>query len=180
MLYAGAYAADINPETPQFLFGYPHVERYHTGIHDDLNTAALFVDNGSEQVLFISNDIIFVTKEMAQRVREQITQKTGIPGANIMITATHTHSGPSTVNYASNTSDAVVPKADQSYIDLLVSRMTEAGVEAKKRSEPAIIGLTHADSTGIGTTGGIRRDHPTTMYRFFSSAMLLTRTILRA
>jgi hypothetical protein len=155
MLYAGAYAADINPETPQFLFGYPHVERYHTGIHDDLNTAALFVDNGSEQVLFISNDIIFVTKEMAQRVREQITQKTGIPGANIMITATHTHSGPSTVNYASNTSDAVVPRADQSYIDLLVSRMTEAGVEAKKRSEPAIIGLTHAESTGIGTN---RRD----------------------
>ncbi|MGM0771788.1 MAG: neutral/alkaline non-lysosomal ceramidase N-terminal domain-containing protein [Halobacteriota archaeon] len=170
MLYAGAYSTDINPDTPQFLFGYPHVERYHTGIHDDLTTAALYVNNGSEQILFIANDIIFVSKEMTNRVREQITLKTGIAGSSIMITATHTHSGPKTVNYASNTADSVVPNADQSYIDLLITKMTEAGVQAKKRSEPAIIGLSHADSTGIGTNrrdpgGPSNHDVPTLLVR---------------
>jgi len=35
-LLAGAAQVDISPKDSQFLFGYPHVERYSTGINDPL------------------------------------------------------------------------------------------------------------------------------------------------
>ena len=61
-LKAGAASAEITPETSQFLFGYPHFERYSTGVHDPLVTAALYLENGGEQVMMISNDIVFFDK----------------------------------------------------------------------------------------------------------------------
>ena len=35
-LHAGAAVADITPAGSQFLFGYPHVNRYSTGVNDPL------------------------------------------------------------------------------------------------------------------------------------------------
>ena len=34
VLLAGAAAADITPRDSQFLFGYPHVSRHSTGVHE--------------------------------------------------------------------------------------------------------------------------------------------------
>ena len=41
-LWIGAATADITPANPQFLFGYPHVPRVSTGVHDQLLSSALF------------------------------------------------------------------------------------------------------------------------------------------
>ncbi len=40
-LRAGAAVADLTPEGPVFLFGYPHVPRLSTGVNDRLECAAL-------------------------------------------------------------------------------------------------------------------------------------------
>ena len=46
LLTAGSATADITPDRPQFLFGYPHVRRYSTGVHDPLLSSALFLSDG--------------------------------------------------------------------------------------------------------------------------------------
>ena len=99
-LIAGAATADITPDDSQFLFGYPHVPRYSTGVHDRLLSSALFLSDGQTPLLWVANDVIFISRQTAQRVRDRIEQQTGIPAANMMITATHTHSGPLTVRHA--------------------------------------------------------------------------------
>jgi len=33
-LQAGAASVDVSPAGSQFLWGYPHVRRYSTGVHD--------------------------------------------------------------------------------------------------------------------------------------------------
>jgi neutral ceramidase len=154
-LKAGASQVDISPKDSQFLFGYPHVKRYSTGIHERLWSSALYLSDGSEDVLFIANDIIFVGKEDAAKARKEISAKTGIKPENIMITATHTHSGPITVDYTSNQADPAVPKADPQYIALMVDGIIKAAVEAYSNSQPAKIGFAAADDTGVGTN---RRD----------------------
>jgi neutral ceramidase len=154
-LRAGAAAVDISPRDSQFLYGYPHVERFSTGIHDPLLATALFLTNGRTPLMFISNDIIFVGKTTAQRTRRLIEEKTGIPGRNIMITATHTHSGPKTVDYISNEDDPAVPKTDPRYLRLLEDGILAAATAAYGAARPAEIGLTVADGTGVGTN---RRD----------------------
>ncbi len=150
-LKAGASSVNITPETPCFLFGYPFVERISTGVNDRLLSSALYVTDGKEQVLFISNDIIYIAKDSASRIREAISRKTGIPGKGIMIAATHTHSGPVTVNCADSANDPVVPLVDEGYLDYMEERSVEAACQAYLKAEPVEIGLVKGDATGVGT-----------------------------
>ena len=154
-LIAGASQFEITPKDLMFLFGYPHVKRYSTGVHDPLYSSALFLSDGKTQAMFIANDIIFISKEIANCERKRIEEKTGVPASNIMITATHTHSGPITVDYISNKADPVVPKADKNYIKFIQDQIIAAGVSAYESALPAKLGLSIADDTGIGTN---RRD----------------------
>ena len=150
-LKAGAAAIDISPTNSVFLFGYPHIERFSTGVHDPLLSSALYLSDGSTELMFIANDIIFVSKAFAEQARQRIEENTGIPAGHIMITATHTHSGPITVDYVSNEADSTVPPADPSYLELFQDRVVAAALEARNRTQHAKIGLAVADGTGIGT-----------------------------
>ena len=105
--------------------------------------------------MFIANDIIFVSKATAQRTRERITQATSVPGGNIMISATHTHSGPKTADYISTEHDPIVPCVDPDYLQLFEDGIVQAAVEAYHRARPAQAGLAVADCAGVGTN---RRD----------------------
>jgi len=155
ILQAGAAAVDISPQSSQFLYGYPHVERHSTGIHDPLFSTALYLSDGLTEIMFVASDIIFVGKATAQRARQRIEEATGVAGGHIMLTATHTHSGPLTVEYLSNEHDTVVPPVDPAYLRLFEDGLVQAAVEAHRSARPAQIGLAVADGTGIGTN---RRD----------------------
>src|SRR5688500_11077301 len=108
---AGAATVDITPRGAVFLYGYPHVPRCSAGVHDPLESAAFYVQSGSDQALFLAHDLIGVTKALVAEVRRRVHAATGIPEEAILISATHTHSGPVMVDYVSNAADSVVPKA---------------------------------------------------------------------
>jgi neutral ceramidase len=155
MLYAGAGKADITPQDTQFLFGYPHVERYSTGIHDPLESCALCLRSGERTVLFSANDIIFIPKDSAARIRGKVSAQTGIPEGSILVSATHTHSGPITVDYLSSEADPVVPKVDPGFLSFMEARIVAACLQAVAGLQPAKAGLAVAEATGVGTN---RRD----------------------
>jgi hypothetical protein len=152
---AGSSQIDITPKDSQFLFGYPHVERMSTGVHDPLLSSALYLENGKEKVLFIANDIVFVDKELTRKTRSRIEQASGVRSDAIMISATHTHSGPKTLDYLSNEGDPVVPKTDRAYVKFLEDQIVQAACQAVEQAQPAQVGLAVADGTGVGTN---RRD----------------------
>jgi neutral ceramidase len=154
-LHAGAAVADITPIGSPFLYGYPFVPRYSTGVHDPLLSSALFLADGRGQAMFIGNDIIWVSKETVRRVRERISAATSIPAQNIMVTASHTHSGPMTLDFVANEADKVVPKTDQGYVSFLEDQIVSAAVRAHGAAEPAEVGLSVVKVTGIGAN---RRD----------------------
>ncbi len=151
-LIAGAAAVDITPERPVFLYGYPHVPRWSTGVSDPLECSALYLeDSQGGKALFLACDLIFISKRLAGAVRERIRAAMGVPLEAILVSATHTHSGPVTVNYLSNAADPVVPRADQAYLDVLAGRIVDAGCRAVKGAAPAEIGFSIARAEGIGT-----------------------------
>ena len=75
VLTAGAAAVDVTPAGAQFLYGYPHIERYSTGVHDPLLGSALYLSDGTNEALFISNDVIYVSKASVARARSRIQRK---------------------------------------------------------------------------------------------------------
>ena len=154
-LKAGAAAIDISPVDSQFLFGYPHVERYSEGIHDRLWASALYLTDGVTQMIFVANDIIYVSKEIAASARAKINAATGVPQNNIMLTATHTHSGPIVKGLFGCSGDKVVPSADKAYEALFENKIVEAAIAAFKSPVAAKVGLGLADASCVGTN---RRD----------------------
>jgi len=156
-LQAGAAVTDLTPPRSVFLYGYPHVARDSTGVNDPLQCAALYLRGAGEtgrmqgQVLFLANDLIHLSKRFSAFVRRAITAETGVPEEAIMITATHTHSGPVIVDHLSNAADATVPKADVGYLAWVAQQMVAAAQAAVKSARPAELGLAVARANGIGT-----------------------------
>jgi neutral ceramidase len=149
---AGAAVTDLTPQRSVFLYGYPHVARDSTGVHDPLQCAALYLkDDGGAQALFLANDLIHLTKRITADIRAQINAATGIPGEAIMLTATHTHSGPIIVEHVSNAADTTVPKPDPEYLPWAMGQMVAAAVAAFKSARPAELGCEVARAKGVGT-----------------------------
>jgi neutral ceramidase len=154
-LVAGAAQRSISPRKSIFLAGYPHVRRYSTGEHDPLLSSALYLESAGQRLLFIADDIIYVPKTLVARARDRIASEVGIPAGNILVAASHTHSGPKTVNPLATEADEAVPAANVEYLKFLEDQIVEAGIAAARNIQPAEIGLAVADATGVGTN---RRD----------------------
>jgi neutral ceramidase len=119
-------------------------------MHDRLECAALFVGNGAGRALFLANDLIAVSRPLVAEARRRIAAETGIPAENVMITATHTHSGPVMTDHISNAADPVVPKPDAAYLAWVVQQMTAAAKAAVQSAQAAEIGLVVARVEGVG------------------------------
>ncbi len=114
-IFVGAASNDITPKSSQFLYGYPHEERYSTGVHDPLESSAIYFGNDSEEFIFIGNDIIYISRKQTDEIRTKIYEKTGIPKEKILVSGTHTHSGPVMTEHLSHEMDSVVPPPDSVY-----------------------------------------------------------------
>lgn len=150
-LLAGAATLDITPRGSVFLYGYPHVPRYSTGTHDPLECAALYLRKGEGAALFLANDVIYFTRAFVAEARRRIAARTGVPERAIMITATHTHSGPIMADHLSNAADPVLPKVDPAYLAWLTERLVAAAEAAVAAAVPAEVGLAVARAEGVGT-----------------------------
>ncbi|MGV8090489.1 MAG: hypothetical protein AB2L24_01305 [Mangrovibacterium sp.] len=148
---AGAAFVNITPKEPHFLYGYPFVERMSTGVHDWLLSSALYLTDGREQTIMISNDIIYVSKASVRRIRKAVSEKTGVLAANILVSATHTHSGPVTVDCIVSANDPIVPKTDINYLEYMEGKIIDAACQAVANASSAEVGFFISDGTGIGT-----------------------------
>jgi hypothetical protein len=91
---AGVARSVITPETKPYLAGYFH-ERIGETVRDDLHCRALVLDDGDCRICLITLDLIVVNRQWGDAAREMIVERTGIPADRILISATHTHTGPS-------------------------------------------------------------------------------------
>jgi hypothetical protein len=69
-------------------------ERLSTGTSNPLHAKAIVLGQGKERAALVFCDIIGLSLDVSSRVRRQVAEKTGIPAANILIAATHSHTGP--------------------------------------------------------------------------------------
>lgn len=68
--------------------------RVNQGTVDDLYAKTLFLESGGERVALVALDLVAVSDQVVAKARSLISDNAGIPGDRVMISATHTHSGP--------------------------------------------------------------------------------------
>ena len=94
MLKVGMKRADITPPQGLELAGYPHYPRHNKGFHDPLYAACMYLNDGETEVALVTLDILFFSKIHVAAVRRAVAEQCDIPAGNIMISCSHTHSGP--------------------------------------------------------------------------------------
>jgi neutral ceramidase len=92
-LYVGAAEIDITPPVGYRMAGYFN-ERLSTGIHDPLHAKAIVLQQGRQRLALVSCDLVGVSLSQTTNARARASQLTGIPVSNIVICATHSHTGP--------------------------------------------------------------------------------------
>jgi neutral ceramidase len=68
--------------------------RFATGVEDDLYAKALVLEQGGVKAALVSCDLVGLPWRHVKAARELIASECGIARENVMISATHTHTGP--------------------------------------------------------------------------------------
>ena len=92
-LLAGTAVVEITPPHGYRMSGY-FMERLNTGVRDPLKAKALVFRQGKTQAALVFCDLIGIGPGLSRSARMSAAGKTGIPFENIVIAATHSHTGP--------------------------------------------------------------------------------------
>ncbi len=93
VLHAGVASADITPPVGYRMSGYFH-ERLATGTLNPLKARAMVLTQGQTRTAIVSCDIIGLSPTASAQARKIASAETGIPAENLLLAATHTHTGP--------------------------------------------------------------------------------------
>ncbi len=157
MLKAGMSRVDITPPQGLELAGYPHYPRNNTGAHDPLYAACMYLNNDGMEVAMVTLDLLFFSKKHVKTVRDLVENKCGIPGNHVMISCSHTHSGP----WASGRLDIESLEAGKEqpheYVQSLIHKIVSIIDDAKSNAFPASFGAGTALCGAESGIGGNRR-----------------------
>jgi len=146
-LRAGVGRSDLTPPVGVELCGYgPFLSRRSTGAHDPLSCRALVLDAGQGMVVLIANELIGITADVATQVRYELRQRFGIAEDRVMITCSHTHSGPNTIHLIG------WGEPDPDYVRELPEQIVAAVEQAVDSQQPARLG------TGCGLLENVARN----------------------
>jgi len=132
-LRVGTAAVNISPPAGTPMAGY-YYARGSQDVLDDLYAKAAVLDDGGTKVALVVCDLITLPRKTVLDARQLIEQQTGIPGGHVMISATHTHTGP-TLARDSVRDDLDKGSSDpaRSYTLELPGRIAQAVAEANSK-----------------------------------------------
>jgi neutral ceramidase len=99
MLEVGASKVRITPPIGVPMDGYASRDKPSQGIHDHLYARCLTIYDGEHYLALVSMDLLYVTRDLTDKVRETISRELGFPRESIALVAVHNHSGPSVISF---------------------------------------------------------------------------------
>ena len=130
----GFGTSDITPPVGVELAGFGwYIGRKSTGVIEPLYAKAMLWQSGGDRGALISCDIIGVSRQTVKEVRETVSAECGIPFDNIIICATHTHSGPATYKLIG------WGEMDPDYVKSLPRKIADSAKTAQGAMAPACL-----------------------------------------
>lgn len=136
-LQAGAGKRSIVPPFPTKMGGYFDRVANFEGVSRPIHARAVVLANGETSVAVVGTDLVAVSGMLVDAARAKASAATGIPANNIMISATHSHSGPS--GFAG--SSLFGQEENTELTTFLVDEISGAITDAHDALQPASIGF---------------------------------------
>jgi Neutral/alkaline non-lysosomal ceramidase, N-terminal len=143
--FIGAAKADITPPVGCVMGGYGARKGRAESIAAPLYCRAFVFDDGASKLALAVCDLVFVTYDISSRSRQLISGQLGIPASCVMVTGTHTHSGPAGLTVG----------LDPVFTESVSRKIAGAVGEAFRQRQPAWLKYAEVPVTTIGQN---RRD----------------------
>jgi len=114
-------------------------------LHTPLYASAWALDTGAVKTIWVSADIILLDDAAVRRIQTGAAAVTGVAPEHIIVSATHTHTGPNTANIS-----VFHPAGDQSYLEPIYARIADACALAWRRLEPVRMGCASVNAEKCG------------------------------
>ena len=143
-LRVGTGVVSITPPHAIPMAGY-YATRLAEGTHDDLNAKAIIFAQDGARAALVAVDLVSLSRSTVEEARRRIALITGVPAEAVMISATHSHTGPLLTD-ASSRNAAYGGDSDlaRSYTAALPAKIAEAVRLAELALVPARL------STAVG------------------------------
>lgn len=105
-----------------------------------LQGTALAFECGDRAAALVAVDLCVLDPSTVRYIRQRVSEVTPIPAANLMLAASHTHSGPHVTRW-------LTPELDCEYVTWFADRLVEVTARAWETRRPALVG------TGKGIVG---------------------------
>jgi len=134
-LRAGVAKVDITPSDVSGLTVVGH-RREVNGVRDPLRAGVLVLHDGETKAAIVTLDTIGAWDELVKAARQRIEIESGVPAANILVAASHNHSGPGFTQHPAWGSE-------------LIKKLGEAARQATANLRPVTVGYGE-DRIGFG------------------------------
>lgn len=138
VLRAGGYAADITPKYFPVSSNGSMSDRQATEAHDPLHARCLVLHNGDTGIAIVVCDNCMIPRDIFDAAKCLAAERTGIPVGNMLMSATHTHSGVTVTGVFQS-----VP--EERYREFLIQKIADGVEQAHKQLQLARIGWAAAD-----------------------------------
>lgn len=132
-LRAGAFAVNVTPEHFPISVNGGMADRTATKANDPLHARCLVLDDGRSKLAIAVVDSCMLPRELIDEAKTRAAAKTGIPASHMLVSATHTHSAPTSAGVFQSDPDA-------GYVKFLTAKIAEGIEAAHARLAPAEAG----------------------------------------
>ena len=120
----------------------------HEGQLDPVSARALVLERDDVRVVWVAVDLIAVDHAFTSRVKHRLVE-IGVPGATVIVSASHTHSGPGAFLDSGLFGLVSVEREDADVRDTLVGAIVEAVRRAEAAKQPAYVGVQVASGPDV-------------------------------
>ena len=149
-LEVGVGVADITPDVETYrvpMAGYgARLGKPSVGVHDALQAKVLYFRDGDTTMALIACDLRSITPEFKKQVVEKSAEH-GFTADNVLISASHTHAGPSM--YPEKFWQRQFGVYDPKIVDIMSTAVAEALDEAVHNAAPAKVGFAEGSADGF-------------------------------
>ena len=137
----GAANVDITPQKLPVIQNGGFTQVIASRVQDPLHARAIVLDDGKTKIAIVVVDSCMIPTKVCDQIKALATGQTGIAKDRIMISATHTHTAPSVMDFCLGTD------ADEAYREFFIPKVAESIKIADARLQPAKIGWSVADAS---------------------------------
>lgn len=141
-LRVGASRIDVTPEKFPVLVNGSMRSQTADAVTTRIHARAIVLDDGHERVGICVVDSCMLPKQLCDEAKQLASTQTQLKPERILISATHTHSAPSSMGALGTNEDAY-------YVSFLRQKIAEALVAAEARLQPARVGWGAAEAANF-------------------------------